>query len=191
MEYLPYTLTQVLESKHILDRYSVLLDVANGLNYLHSKDPPIIHRDLSANNVLLTQDYMAKIADLGVSTFKQHKSNTPTPVPGNPIMMPPEAFNDHHPIYNEKLDVFSFGCLILHTLTGHFPIPTKQFVPKPSNRESYVKVSEWERRAEYVEMLSDDSLVGFVPLAKECLSDDPFERPDMIEVVAKVKGQFL
>ena len=191
MEYLPYTLTKLLESKHVLDRYSVLLDVATGLEYLHSKQPPIIHRDLSANNILLTSYYMAKIADLGVSIFvKSQKSLQLTTAPGNHHIMPPEALV-HDPVYNEKLDIFSFGCLILHTLTGQLPVPTDQFTPKPNNRESYVKVSEWERRVKFVEMLSKDNLIGLVPLAKQCLSNDPLERPDMIEVVEKVKGQFL
>ena len=46
---------------------SILLDVAYGLLYLHSENPPIIHRDVKASNVLLTTDMRAKLADLGVS----------------------------------------------------------------------------------------------------------------------------
>ena len=52
MEYLPYTLCKLLEERQVKHHYSILLDVANGLDYLHQRHPPIIHRDLSANNVL-------------------------------------------------------------------------------------------------------------------------------------------
>ena len=190
MEYLPYSLLELLpKNKHILDSYSILLDVANGLNYLHSKQPPIIHRDLSASNVLLTGDYKAKIADLGMSCIKKHKRRyLLTPAPGATCMMPPEALNLDRPVYDEKLDVFSFGCLILHTLTGQFPLPA----PEPKRRNSFSKtISEWERRAEVVKMVPQDCLViGLVPLAEQCLANDPSKRPAMIEVVEKVKGQF-
>ena len=51
---------------------SILYDFANGLTYLHGKSPPIIHRDLSANNVLLNSALVAKIADLGVARIVPH-----------------------------------------------------------------------------------------------------------------------
>lgn len=80
MEYLPISLTQCLEAHVTLPlqiKCSVLLDVAKGLNYLHCKKPPIVHRDITANNVLLTLDFAAKISDLGVSrmvdSFQEQK----------------------------------------------------------------------------------------------------------------------
>ena len=66
MEYLPLSLTQCLETNPDLPlsiKYSILLDVANGLNYLHCKRPPVVHRDLSANNILLTSSLIAIISD--------------------------------------------------------------------------------------------------------------------------------
>ena len=70
MEFLPTNLTSCIEQVKLLPReisYSILLDVALGLCYLHSQTPPIIHRDLSSNNVLLTSNMSAKISDLGVA----------------------------------------------------------------------------------------------------------------------------
>ena len=60
-------------------KISLMLDVANGLLYLHSQNPPIIHRDLSAANVLVSVDLRGRIADLGVAKLlgKQH----------NPVLM--------------------------------------------------------------------------------------------------------
>ena len=70
MEFLPTNLTSCIEVYSTLPNeisYSILQDVAVGLCYLHSQTPPIIHRDLSSNNVLLTPNMTAKISDLGVA----------------------------------------------------------------------------------------------------------------------------
>ncbi len=75
MEYLPYCLDSLLGPKAGADRLklslamklSALRDVALGLAYLHMHTPPIIHRDLTAKNILLTSALLAKIVDLGVA----------------------------------------------------------------------------------------------------------------------------
>ena len=179
MEYLPFSLTQCLEKEELplQMKYCILLDVAKGVCYLHGKRPPIVHRDLTANNVLLTSSYTAKISDLGVSrladTFKKQHLTT---APGNAMVMPPEALEDD-PVYDHKLDVFSYGCLILHVLIGQFPEPTNQFIPGKS--ESYRKVPEWDRRSKYIQQISKEN--ELLPLAKQCLNDDPTGRPEMID----------
>ena len=64
------SLTNYLEQNKIIPNHikkSILLDVSHGLLYLHTQTPPIIHCDLTANNVLLTSDMKAKITDFGVS----------------------------------------------------------------------------------------------------------------------------
>ena len=184
MEYLPYTLCKLLEERQVKHHYSILLDVANGLDYLHQRHPPIIHRDLSANNVLVTSYYMAKISDLGMSKPLQ-KQKKLTKAPGNPVIMPPEALKDE-PDYNHTIDIFSFGCLILHVLTGQIPAPTPQYVRNPSDPKSFVQVSEWNRRASYAEEATDHYLLD---IAKQCLKDEPSERPNITNVVQKLQGQ--
>ena len=179
MEYLPFTLTQCLEREELTlqMKYCILLDVAKGVCYLHGKRPPIVHRDLTANNVLLTSSCTAKITDLGVSrladTFKNQHF---TIAPGNPMVMPPEALDDD-PVYDHKLDVFSYGCLVLHVLTGQFPEPTNQFISGKS--ESYRKVPEWDRRLKYIQQIPKEN--ELLSLAKQCLNDDPTGRPEMID----------
>ena len=179
MEYLPFTLTQCLEKEELplQMKYRILLDVAKGLCYLHDKRPPIVHRDLTANNVLLTSSYTAKVSDLGVSrladTFKKQQLTT---APGNAMVMPPEALKDD-PVYDHKLDVFSYGCLIIHVLTGQFPEPTNQFVPGWG--WSYKKVPEWDRRVKHIQQIPKEN--ELLPLAKQCLNDDPTGRPEMID----------
>ena len=181
MEYLPLSLTQCLEREEppLQMKYSILVDVAKGLCYLHGKRPPIVHRDLTANNVLLTSSYSAKISDLGVSrladTFKKHHLTT---APGNAMVMPPEALEDN-PVYDHKLDVFSYGCLILHVLTGQFPQPTNQFVQELGKEKLFKKVSEWDRRSNYIKNIPKEK--ELLPLAKRCLNDAPTGRPEMID----------
>ena len=186
MEYLPYTLCKLLEERQVKHHYSILLDVAKGLDYLHQRHPPIIHRDLTANNVLVTLHHMAKISDLGMSKPLRNQ-NKLTKAPGNPVIMPPEAFEDE-PEYDHTIDIFSFGCLILHVLTGQFPKPTKEYVLNPKDPESFVKVSEWDRRASYAEEATDQYLLD---IAKQCLKDEPSERPNITHVVQKLQGQYL
>ena len=95
---------------------SILLDISYGLLYLHLKTPkPIIHRDLTARNILLTKDLRAKIADLGVAKLLNIEPNSPvaqTVCPGTHAYMPPEALKPS-PCYGTELDIFSFGHLAL------------------------------------------------------------------------------
>ena len=99
---------------------SLLADVARGLLYLHTRNPPVVHRDLSAQNVLLTSSLVAKISDLGnariVNLQPGQLARTLTHLPGTMVYMPPEAFEEGSR-YGPRLDIFSFGHLTLFTLT--------------------------------------------------------------------------
>ena len=97
-------------------RQSILEDVAKGLTYLHSLSDPIIHRDLTATNVLLNSALVAKISDFGNSRLLPNHFNPKklSNIPGTALYMPPEASGDD---YGTKLDIFSFGHLALFTLT--------------------------------------------------------------------------
>ena len=127
MEFLPYNLHDMLVEHpriHMSVKLSVLRDVTRGLCYLHSQSPPIVHRDLSARNVLLNSALVAKIADFGVARIidPQHLSRTLTCIPGAGVYMPPEAAQSEDALtYSSKLDVFSFGVLLLFVVTQEFP----------------------------------------------------------------------
>ena len=105
-------------------KVSFLLDTARGLDYLHSHPPAIIHRDLTATNVLLTSQLTAKITDFGNSRFVDLDPHaTPvnlTVMPGTQEYMPPEAQGVSAPRasqkYSPSLDIFSFGHLSLFTI---------------------------------------------------------------------------
>ena len=98
-------------------KLSILDEVCLGLRYLHSRNPPIVHRDLTPNNILLSYRLEAKITDLGVAkVMKTDKQKTMTKLPGTPDFMPPEA-QSIRPVYGPSLDVFSYGGVILNVTT--------------------------------------------------------------------------
>ena len=98
---------------------SILEDVSRGLLYLHKHTPQIIHRDLTAKNVLLTSSLVAKITDFGnshiVNLEPDHRARTMSQSPGTQIYMPPESLSGDAQ-YGPSLDIFSFGHLALFTL---------------------------------------------------------------------------
>ena len=119
MEKLDGCLDELIET--VLDiplivKRSVLEDVVKGLIYLHNHNPQIIHRDLTAKNVLLTSSLTAKITDFGncrlVNIQPGQLARTLSQNPGTLVYMPPEALTDKSR-YGPSLDIFSFGHLAL------------------------------------------------------------------------------
>ena len=152
-------------------KISILLDVSYGLLYLHTQDPEIIHRDLKAENVLLTTDMRAKLADLGVAKIIDLRTckQSLTIAPGTNAVMAPEALQES-PNYNYKLDVFSFGALTVHVVTQEFP--NVHEVPFKDMKEGRVQIA---KRRSVIQKMSQDHCL--YPVAMKCLLDDQNERP--------------
>ena len=122
------SLTHFLESStqpipyHI--QVNICHDITLTLLFLHSND--IIYRDLSSNNVLLISNIRAKLTDFGMARLGDlnlHATRiTNTMCPGTDVYMPPEAVQDKL-MYTEKIACFSFGVIIVQTLTREFPNP--------------------------------------------------------------------
>lgn len=168
----------------------LLQDVALGLNYLHTYSPIIIHRDLTAKNVLLDSAGLAKIADFGNSRmFGNEQLTTMTSSVGTLVYLAPEALGNS---YNEKIDIFSYGHLMLFILIGKFPdnlLPASYFDKDPGNGIHVPKVClEVDRRQHYLNNLEvgDGSIVQLV---KECLSNKPEDRPSASQLIASLKKQ--
>ena len=123
-ELMPCSLYDVLESsqkipmtlEEILD---VTLDVASGLEYLHSHNPTLIHRDISSKNILLGGN-KAKIADLGQARMFGDAAalSRQTGMPGAMAYAAPEILSGR---YNEKIDIFSLGVLMIQMCCGEYP----------------------------------------------------------------------
>ena len=171
-------------SVHI--KYSIVHDVSLGLCYLHNRDPPIIHRDLSPNNVLLTAHHVAKISDLGVAkVIKADSRKTMTKAPGTVDFMPPESLANS-PVYGPPMDVFSFAGIILHTFNQQWPRPTEQVQFDPKTRKR-VALSEVERCQQYLDKMMQGEAEVLKPLVEECLDDDPAVRPTIATVCDRIQ----
>ena len=93
-------------------KINILYDSACGMFYLHGNQGPIIHGDLSSQNILIGEGFHAKIADFGLSrTLKENyeTSTTVTPFRGKPIYIAPEYFMDPRRRKSEKFDVYGFA----------------------------------------------------------------------------------
>ena len=193
MERLRCGLTNLLErDPHvpIETKVSIIRDVALGLRYLHSRDPPIIHRDLSSNNVLISKGMEGKIGDLGTARLVDPKRQSQmTKAPGTVDFMPPEALAASVKVtYERELDVFSFGCVMLHTLSHQWPTPSEPVVIDPVTFE--VKgCTEVERRSSYFNKIDgNDKLGALILLIKRCLNNLPKNRIPIVEVCDQLES---
>ena len=195
MEFLPTNLTSCLERYGILPdeiNFSILHDVSLGLVYLHGQTPVIVHRDLSANNVLLSTNMTAKISDLGVArilNLTPLQVSRMTETPGTPAYMPPEVMVAN-PHYNTSVDVFSFGIMMIHTFTAEWPLPSiGQTRIDPVNPDRLIPVTEAERREEFLWKIPPDH--PLMDLIMRCLSNNPQRRPRAAEIVGRTVGVVL
>ncbi|XP_064388831.1 probable serine/threonine-protein kinase DDB_G0271682 [Halichondria panicea] len=168
----------------------LLTGTGRGLVYLHSRTPPIAHRDLSAKNILVDNGLNAKIADLGVSRIVNIQPGqlaaSMTQMPGTGVYMPPEAAQEEGVTrYNTAIDIFSFGVVSLFTLTQTFPKDLKPAAYRDSATRRIVGRSEIERREDYIVPMK--AALGethpLVQLTLTCLEFDQEDRPSAMVVL--------
>ena len=149
----------------------ICLEITRCLRFLHTHTPPIVHRDMTDKNVMFGKDGLAKIGDLGQSRLKANNAEYfSTAQLGAIPFMPPEAMQkESH--YNEKLDIFSLGVLMLEVATQQ---------PPCVGLVGIGMVEEVLRRREDLSKLEEDHPLK--PLILSCLKDDPKERPDIVTV---------
>ena len=80
------------------------------------------------------------------------------------------------PKYTSKIDVYSYGVLIIHTFCGRWPFPQDAFCPDPQNPDAIIPASEVERRAEYLQEIGNDH--PLMAVIRQCLSNVPAQRPE-------------
>ena len=151
------SIVRALSQDHVI---SIGMDVASGLNYLHLMKPdPIIHRDITSANVLLDPiglgNWRAKVSDYGSVNFV---SKVTTMGPGNASYAAPESSNPK--LQSPKMDVYSYGVLLLEMATGQFP--------EPNIREVQIESLLWQEMATVI---------------RSCICDDPANRPDIKDML--------
>ena len=196
MERLHCSLTSLLEDNPVVPigtKLSIIKDVALGLRYLHTRNPSIIHRDLSSNNVLLSKGMEGKIGDLGTARLVDpRRQSRMTKAPGTIDFMPPEALEDVTNIrYGKELDVFSFGCVMLHTLSHQWPTPSQAVIINPDTGLATGGRTEFERRSQYFERIDRSRSDVLIPLIERCLSNLPKNRPSIVRVCDQLEGQLV
>ncbi|CAI5741863.1 unnamed protein product [Hyaloperonospora brassicae] len=122
IEYLPRgSLWNVIRQDVVIDvgkQYGFARDTALGMNYLHSFQPPILHRDLKSPNLLIDSSYALKISDFGLARVRA-RFQTMTGNCGTTQWMAPEVLAAEK--YTEKADVFSYGVVVWETVTRQCP----------------------------------------------------------------------
>ena len=168
MELMATSLRSQLETEeYFLPKWvkGISLDVALGLNYLHLIQPdPIVHRDISSANVLLEElprgKWRAKLTDYGsVNVVRQLRTENP----GSPAYAAPEASNPR--LQSPKMDIYSFGALILEMLTGR--------LPTPEDRPGMF------RKVQHEQLLR---------LIRRCLGENPEDRPSAGGIISELSS---
>ena len=194
MERLHGSLDELLETTPdipLCTKLTILQDITRGLVFLHNRSPAVIHRDLTARNVLLNSAMTAKIADLGNSRITpnlrpgQLAQTMTKGIPGTLVYMPPESSTQH---YGPPLDMFSFGHLALFAAIQVFPGDLLPATYTDSRKKKVKARNEIERRGNYIAIVEEKlgKKHGLGVLIKECLTYEPDKRPTATQAMERL-----
>jgi Protein tyrosine and serine/threonine kinase/Regulator of chromosome condensation (RCC1) repeat len=154
-------------------RCKIALDIARGVNYLHSFPVPVLHRDLKSLNILLDDAMNAKLSDFGWARFK---AETMTNKIGTYQWMAPEVIKTHE--YSEKADVYSFA-IILWELATRKP-PFKELNGLQVSQE----VANNDLRPPIPKRCPDP----FLKLMQKCWAKEPNTRPSFENIIEELES---
>ncbi|XVE83625.1 hypothetical protein DITRI_Ditri16bG0102200 [Diplodiscus trichospermus] len=174
-------------------RMKVVLGTAKALAYLHEAiEPKVVHRDIKSSNILIDEDFNAKVSDFGLAKLLDSgESHITTRVMGTFGYVAPEYANTG--LLNEKSDIYSFGVLLLEAVTGRDPVD----YGRPANEVNLVewlKMMVGTRRAEEVVDPNLEvrpairALKRSLLVALRCVDPDADKRPKMSQVVLMLEA---
>ena len=160
--------------------------VAQALAYLHTRMPPLVHHDLTPNNILVSYGSMiAKVTDFGMTHALDPKNLTrKSSIKGTWVFMGPEALSEESKS-DEKLDIFSYGNVIITTVTHEWPNPrlAVEYVGEvPTAR------TEYQRREHQLVLFAAREQELLQPTIRECLDNRPSKRPSSLTIIERVAG---
>ncbi|KAI4301827.1 hypothetical protein L6164_035067 [Bauhinia variegata] len=171
-------------------RMRIALDCARALEFLHEHAvPPVIHRDFKCTNVLLDQNFRAKVSDFGLAKMGSEKINgqVSTRVLGTTGYLAPEYISTGK--LTTKSDVYNYGVVLLELLTGRVSVDIKRplgehvlvswALPRLTNREKLVEMVDPALQGKY----SKKDLIQIAAIAAMCVQPEADYRPLMTDVV--------
>ncbi|GAA5910221.1 uncharacterized protein JCM6883_001117 [Sporobolomyces salmoneus] len=173
-----------VEAPQFTNILEIMLGIAKGIEYLHTRTPSIIHRDIKSSNVLITSHGVAKIADFGLARIKTSTKSMIRSLVGTVNWQAPELWHPH-PRYNEKVDVYSVALVMWEMLQWHQPV--KRYPFEGMNEHAiYADVGQRQLRP---------SLAGLhrrwggeiIDLMSTMWEQDYSKRPSMPQVVRRIK----
>lgn len=173
-----------------IDRLRLILDVARGLEYLHTLKPPIVHGDLKGNNVLIADDGHAVLSDFGLSQVIDELVGPTGWTLTNPDIGPvrwqaPELLIDENCHPSLKTDVWSFGCTAYELLTGHYPYHHR-------SRDSVIiqDIQAGMKPAGPEDIKPLHTLSSVWDIIDACWAFNPSDRLPMVEIVSKLEALY-
>ncbi|CAH8296652.1 unnamed protein product [Eruca vesicaria subsp. sativa] len=172
-------------------RLQIALEAALGLEYLHiGCTPPMVHRDVKTANILLDENFKAKLADFGLSRSFQSggESQVSTVIAGTLGYLDPECNSSGR--LSEKSDVYSFGIVLLEMITNQ---------PVISQTSEFLHITKWVgfklSRGDIIEIMDpnlgkdygSNSAWRALELAMSCADPSSYKRPSMSQVIHELK----
>ncbi|CAL4969053.1 unnamed protein product [Urochloa decumbens] len=156
-------------------RLSMAFDVAKGMNYLHKRNPPIVHRDLKSPNLLVDKKYTVKVCDFGLSRLKANTFLSSKTAAGTPEWMAPEVLRDEPS--NEKSDVYSFGVILWELMTLQQPWSNL-------NPAQVVAAVGFKGRRLEIPSSVDPKVAALI---ESCWVREPWRRPSFASIMESLK----
>ena len=171
-------------------RMKIVLDIARGLTYLHEECwQKIVHLDIKPQNILLDENFNAKVSDFGLSKLvDRDQSHVMTIMRGTPGYMAPKWLSS---VITEKVDIYKFGVVFLEILCGRRNIDRSQPEEAMHLLDLFKKKIEEEQLLDLVDKNSEDmhlhgaKVMNTMRVAAWCLQNDSTKRPSM-SILVKV-----
>lgn len=191
-------------------RVQIALDAAKGLEYIHEHTKPqYVHRDIKTSNILLDNNFRAKISDFGLAKLVGKVGEgeaSATRIVGTFGYLAPEYLRDGHA--TTKSDVYAFGVVLFELISGkHAIAKSRGMVPSTPERRSLISIMLSALRSSpnstcmnrlkecidpnLMDLYPHDCVYKLAILARQCVEEDPILRPDMKQVVVTLSQILL
>nr|CAB3452372.1 unnamed protein product [Digitaria exilis] len=166
-------------------RVAIATDVAQAIYYLHQEcNPPIIHRDITSNNILLDAAFKAYVSDFGIARILKPDSSNWSELAGTYGYIAPEL--SYTSVVTTKCDVYSFGVVVLEIVMGTYPMDDMQSLGSMGQYQQLAVDDMLDKRPASPTIVEKKEIATLVEMAFACLQNSPQFRPEMRDVYQKL-----